>query len=618
MQMMRSFRAVALTDHNPLQRIYWRDAPVRIPIPDVAPRYLVAAAPLLYLAAIVAVAVGGAAVIWLAVWPHYEALERRESEHRLHAVLQAVQSEKDRLQDLVNTNAVWDDAFQFALGQNPDFPAVNFAPDALAQIGVDAVLIQSNDGAVLFGGGQGEFIALLGATQQAVSHAPGFRLSAGQDSQTALIEIDGEIALVSERRIVRVDGSGPSLAVLVFVRRIGPDLLARMQALTGTEFRIETAATASAGAIGVARATTMLPDAYARDAVRVTVLGAQEILAVGRTTIVTLLIAAAIMFALFAAASAAAFIRAVISPVSALQRAVTAASEGEAPFQAPARGPSEIKGLAAAFGGALQNAKSQTELRNVALAEKQLAEQANAAKSQFIANISHELRTPLNAIIGYSEMIGENAVEDGRAEDAEDAERVRRAAENLLALINGILDLSKLGAGKMQAAIEAFDVKDMLGAVVEIAAPLAAAKALRFDLDAADDLGAMHSDAQKLQQCLINLVANAIKFTPRGRVTLRATRLVQDGVVCVQFEVRDTGIGMEPAALQRIFEPFSQADSSISGRFGGTGLGLAITRDMVRLLGGRIGVKSKPGVGATFMIRLPAHLADIARAARAA
>jgi signal transduction histidine kinase len=303
----------------------------------------------------------------------------------------------------------------------------------------------------------------------------------------------------------------------------------------------------------------------------------------------------------------------VISPVKALRRAVAEASKTQDSCQAPAGAPREIKDLAVVFDGALQLAKNQTELRNAALAEKHLAEAANLAKSQFIANISHELRTPLNAIIGYGEMLGEGAIDDGRAQDGEDAARIVRAASSLLSLINTILDFSKLDAGKMEPEVHEFEVAATLRAVLEIASPTAAGKAIDIAIAASDDIGLMQSDESKLRQCLINLMSNAIKFTEQGAITLRATRLARDGVTYMQFEIQDSGIGIDANALGRIFEPFSQADNSITRRFGGTGLGLAITRDLVRLLGGRIGVKSKPGAGTIFAIRVPARLREVTR-----
>jgi len=563
---------------------------------------------LLYAVTIVAVVLAGAAVISFEIWPHYQSLEQRESEHRLHAVLQAVQSEQDRLRELVNTNAVWDDAFQFAIDGNAAFAATNYSPEALQQIGVDAVLVTRNDGSTLFSGGQGNFAALAHAVENAIAAAPALHLDATQDARQALLLLNQGVVLVEERRIVRSDGSGPSQGVLVFARRVGPQVHERMHQLTGTAFVLGPAAGEPAKPNQERRIQTVVRDAYNRPTIEVAVLGNHEVLAVGKTTMVVLIVTASLMLLLVAAAFAAALLLAVIAPVAALREAVAAASKTQEPFAVPERAPAEIKALAYAFDRSLWNAKQRSEQRNLAIAEKQLAEKANLAKSQFIANISHELRTPLNAIIGYSEMIAESAAEDGRSGDVEDAKRVTRAGRALLDLINDVLDFSKLEAGKMELSLSEFDIAPLLHSVVEIATPLARSKSLTLNVVAAGDLGAMVSDAQKLRQCLINLCSNAIKFTERGGVTIEIRRFVRNGTETLRFSVSDTGIGIEAGALQRIFHPFSQADASITRRFGGTGLGLAITRDMVRLMHGRIGVKSTEGVGTQFVIEVPAAI----------
>ncbi|MBI3440168.1 MAG: hypothetical protein HY054_16210 [Proteobacteria bacterium] len=568
----------------------------------------------LYAVVLVAILLAGACVITFAIWPHYEQLERQESEHRLHGVLQAIQSEQDRLQELVNTNAVWDDAFQFVQDENPSFPAVNFSPEALNQIGVDAALVRRNDGSSLFSGGQQSVSSLVQATESAVANADGLRLNSTRDEAHALIIDHQGVAIVALRKIVRADGTGPSQGVLVFVRRVGPELLARMRALTGSPFLIAPIAQTGSHQDAVRIATTF-DDAFSRPSISVGVLGSHEVLAVGRTTILALIIAAAIMLALLASGFAVALVSAVVSPVSALRKAVTRAAEAQIACATPQGAPADIADLATAFSAALAQARHQDELRSLAVTEKRIAEQANLAKSQFIANVSHELRTPLNAVIGYSEIIAENAADAGREDDVQDALRVVRAARSLLALINAILDFSKIEAGKMELSIETFDPEPLLQSVLEIAAPLASSKGLTLRFERGDELGRVTNDIQKLRQCLINLLSNAIKFTHQGEVVLRVSRFARSGAHVLRFEVIDTGIGIEESAQKRVFTPFSQADASISNRFGGTGLGLAITRDMVRLMGGRIGVKSTLGVGTRFVIELPAEAQPPMRAA---
>ncbi len=238
------------------------------------------------------------------------------------------------------------------------------------------------------------------------------------------------------------------------------------------------------------------------------------------------------------------------------------------------------------------------------------AEEANSAKSQFLANMSHELRTPLNAIIGYSEMLEEETVDLGHPELTPDLRRIRTAGKHLLTLINDILDLSKIEAGKTELYLETFDVAAMVEDVVTTVQPLVAknANALMLRTDAP---GSMHADLTKVRQMLLNLLSNACKFTERGTITLQIERgPASDGPTGAQdvwFHVSDSGIGMTDAQLSKLFEAFSQAEASTTKRYGGTGLGLAISRRFARMMGGDVTVTSKPGHGSTFTIRLPAE-----------
>jgi signal transduction histidine kinase/CheY-like chemotaxis protein len=233
------------------------------------------------------------------------------------------------------------------------------------------------------------------------------------------------------------------------------------------------------------------------------------------------------------------------------------------------------------------------------------AVRASQAKSDFLASMSHELRTPLNAIIGYSEILLEEADELVRPELKPDLEKIRGAGKHLLGLINDILDLSKIEAGKMDVFRETFDVPALLGDVRATVEPLMARNGNAFEVRQGPDLGMMRSDQTKMRQILFNLLSNAAKFTKKGRITLSASRLVVDQGDRLRFEVSDTGIGMTPEQVAGLFQPFSQADASTTRDYGGTGLGLAITRHFCRLLGGEVVVVSEPGKGSCFTIELP-------------
>jgi signal transduction histidine kinase/DNA-binding response OmpR family regulator len=239
---------------------------------------------------------------------------------------------------------------------------------------------------------------------------------------------------------------------------------------------------------------------------------------------------------------------------------------------------------------------------------RDLAEEANRAKSQFLANMSHELRTPLNAIIGYSEMLQEEAEDLGQTDFLPDLRKIHAAGKHQLALINDILDLSKIEAGRMDLYLETVDIATMVRDVATTIQPLVATNANTLLVQGGDDLGAMRADLTKVRQSLFNLLSNACKFTERGTITLAVGREQGEGGDWITFRVQDTGIGITPDQLQRLFQPFSQADASTTRRYGGTGLGLVISKRFCQLMGGDITVESEVGQRSTFTIRLPAEV----------
>ncbi len=252
-----------------------------------------------------------------------------------------------------------------------------------------------------------------------------------------------------------------------------------------------------------------------------------------------------------------------------------------------------------------------TERKEVQLelaAAKEAAEAANRAKSVFLANMSHELRTPLSAVIGYSEMLEEEVSDLGEKNLLADLGKIKSNARHLLGLINDVLDLSKIEANRMDVYLEDVEVGALMNDVVATIDALVQQKGNRLVLDLGEaPLGALRTDAVKLRQCLFNLLSNAAKFTTEGTITLAGRREQRGGEPWLVFTVADTGIGMTPDQLQRLFGRFAQADESTTRRFGGTGLGLAISRAFARLLGGDISVDSTFGVGTTFTLSLPAE-----------
>jgi signal transduction histidine kinase/CheY-like chemotaxis protein/HAMP domain-containing protein len=235
------------------------------------------------------------------------------------------------------------------------------------------------------------------------------------------------------------------------------------------------------------------------------------------------------------------------------------------------------------------------------------AMEATVAKSRFLANMSHELRTPLNAIIGITEMLMEDAEDTGDHSAREPLDRITRAGRHLLQLINEVLDLSKIEAGKLEINYEQVALASLVGDVVGEAEPLAAKNGNRLQVECAADIGTVRSDPTRLRQIMLNLLSNACKFTQQGSVSLLVRREPPDIGNWISIRVIDTGIGMTSEQLGRLFQEFSQADNSTTRKYGGTGLGLAISDRLCRLMGGTIEVESKPGVGTTFIVRLPAN-----------
>ncbi len=267
----------------------------------------------------------------------------------------------------------------------------------------------------------------------------------------------------------------------------------------------------------------------------------------------------------------------------------------------PGEFPQSVVNLVMTFASqsvlALENARLFNQL--------QLASQH---KSTFLANMSHELRTPLNAIIGYSEMLQEDAVDEGAENLVPDLKKINMAGKHLLELINSVLDLSKIEAGKMELHLEDFSVPELVEGITAVIEPLAAKNHNRLEIACNPAAGSMHADLTKVRQVLLNLLSNACKFTEHGTVSLNVERESAADTASIVFTVRDNGIGLTSEQLGRLFQDFTQADAATTRKYGGTGLGLALSRRLCRLMGGDVTVESEPGRGSTFTVRLPANL----------
>jgi signal transduction histidine kinase len=260
--------------------------------------------------------------------------------------------------------------------------------------------------------------------------------------------------------------------------------------------------------------------------------------------------------------------------------------------------------------------------RREALEARDAAQAANRTKSTFLANMSHELRTPMNAILGYSEMLIDEAEDLNVKQLTPDLNKIRRAGRHLLSLIDDILDLSKIEAGKMTLFVEEIDVASLVGEVATTIQPLIERNFNKLEVNVAPDCGQIRADLVKVRQTLLNLLSNATKFTERGRITLSVRRMkpnlasnyansaAHHSTERIQFSIKDTGIGMTPEQQGKLFQPFSQTDTSTTRKYGGTGLGLAISRRFCQLMGGDISVTSAAGQGSIFTVDLPVKMAE--------
>lgn len=576
-----------------------------IGLPGAADDTILSRMLIIYGAGIASILVILIGVMFIFVAPKFRDLQENETAHREEVVRQAFRAEVDRLSELARTNAVWDDAYAYARGVGSrSFTATNFSAEALRQIELSGVIILDRRGRVLYRTDAAEPAPdpLLERVVEAATKSSHFTPMSSDAIRTGVVSVAGQAAIISAAPIVRSDGSGAPAGRMILARALDPVLIERLSVQAQMPLRIEFGK--QSPSTGPILRRIAVPDVIGETPAWIVLHGSHEVMSLGQQSFISLGAVTLAILLIVALVTGRVLKREIVDPVRRLADDLLHSGSISAP--SATSGPRELIQLRNAFNVAISRVEEETSRHRAAaaLADKAraAAEQASQAKSQFLAVMSHELRTPLNAVIGYSEILQEDLEVEGRIDSASDAARIRKAARHLLSLINDILDLSKIEAGRMELHLAPLDITALVQDVVDQVRPVAEARGNRLVVSIPDDLVPKMADVGKLRQCLLNLLSNAAKFTKDGQIELRVSRLP----IGLRFDVHDTGIGISPEDALRLFEPFTQVDSTHTRSQQGTGLGLAITRRLAELMGGDLTVASTPGAGSTFTLTIAA------------
>ncbi len=583
----------------------------------------------LTLAGMLALLVGASELVVRRGFVELQEARARQNLERGKAVFE---DEVNALGEKIGDWGYWDDAYAFMKDRSAEFITANLNPDSIATLRLDAILFRAPDGEIVWSGGidrSGGGSGVIGpAPDDLVEFVRAGRpfAAAGADTEdhpvAGLLSLKSCVAMIAVNPIMTSGREGPCHGSIVFVRYVNAAALDRVRRLTlcnaefarpndpalPDDFRAAGRALASADTPPVAPISdqttasyTLLDDLLGRQSLLLRVDTPRLIEQRGAQAIGYFYGALVIAGLCFGFAVIVSLRRAVLARLSRLNaEIVSVARDSEPSRRVTVAGTDEISSLGVEINQMLENlARSHRDLA----AAREAAESANRAKSEFLANMSHEIRTPMTAIMGYADLLIDQSCTP--EQHAASAQTIRRSGEHLLSILNDVLDLSKIEAGRMSAEIIECRPDEIVADVVAMMSERAAGKGLSLVARCEPPIPAtIRTDPTRLRQVLVNLAGNAIKFTERGAVSIIA-RLDRSGPAPVMhFEITDSGIGLSPEQVGRLFQPFTQADSSTTRRYGGTGLGLVISRRLARLLGGDITVRSQLGSGSTFTVTI--------------